>query len=116
MKSSPRGKSTLAAEVTNISPHGLWLLVRRREMFLAFTEFPWFRDATIGQIMNVEMPSPRHLHWPELDVDLAVESIEHPERYPLVSRAISGAPYAKRASRVADAPRRGARPAPSRRS
>ncbi len=33
------------------------------------------------------LPHPGHLYWPQLDVDLAVESVEHPQRYPLVSRA-----------------------------
>jgi hypothetical protein len=27
------------------------------------------------------------LYWPDLDVDLAVESLTYPERYPLVSQA-----------------------------
>src|SRR3546814_7518272 len=31
-------------------------------------------------------PSPQHLYWPDLDIDLAVDSIRHPERFPLVSR------------------------------
>jgi hypothetical protein len=34
----------------------------------------------------VELPSEQHLYWPELDVDLEVESVLHPERFPLVSR------------------------------
>jgi hypothetical protein len=33
----------------------------------------------------VELVSDRHLYWPDLDVDLDVESIFHPENYPLVS-------------------------------
>jgi hypothetical protein len=57
-----------------------------RELFLAFDLFPWFRDAPIGKVLRVEVQSPGHLYWPELDVDLAVESIEHPERFPLVSQ------------------------------
>jgi Protein of unknown function (DUF2442) len=61
--------------------------VGERELFLSFKEFPWFRDASVRQITNVELPSPHHLYWPELDIDLSVESIEHPEKYPLVSRA-----------------------------
>jgi hypothetical protein len=61
--------------------------VGERELFVSFAEFPWFRDAAIGAITNVELPSAHHLYWPELDIDLAVESIEHPEKYPLVSRA-----------------------------
>lgn len=85
MKSAKPGKNTLAAEVTNVSPEGFWLLLDGREMFVPFTQFPWFADATIHQIANVERPSEHHLRWPELDVDLAVESIEHPERYPLLS-------------------------------
>lgn len=74
-------------EVTNISQHGFWLLLRDEELFLPFSEFPWFRDVTVGKIVRVELPSKDHLYWPELDVDLSVESIRHPERFPLVSQA-----------------------------
>ncbi len=42
--------------------------------------------ATIEAILRVERPSPRHLHWPDRDVDLWPDSIEHPERYPLTSK------------------------------
>ncbi|MFZ0428957.1 MAG: DUF2442 domain-containing protein [Acidobacteriota bacterium] len=86
MKSTGRGSSTSGVEVTNISKNGLWLLVGDTEHFLPFEEFPWFREATVGELLNVELPHPHHVHWPDLDVDLAMESIEHPERYPLVSR------------------------------
>jgi hypothetical protein len=73
--------------VTNISPHGFWLLIGEKERFISFREFPWFREATIAALTHVELPSPHHLYWPDLDIDLAVESLDHPERYPLVSRA-----------------------------
>lgn len=49
-------------------------------------EFPWFADASIREIARIERPSPHHLYWPELDIDLAVESLTHPEKYPLVSQ------------------------------
>ena len=87
MKSAQRGRDTSAVEVTNVSPSGLWLLVEGRERFVPFKDFPWFRDATIAELTNVLLPSPHHLHWPALDIDVAVESLDHPERYPLVSRA-----------------------------
>lgn len=89
MKSAPRGKPASNVEVSNVSPIGIWLLLDRREVFLSFAEFPWFREATIAQIAVVERPHPGHLYWPELDVDLAVDSLDHPERYPLVSHARS---------------------------
>jgi hypothetical protein len=87
MRSTGRGKRTSVVEVTNVSRHGLWLLLGDREFFLPFSKFPWFREAPIAKVVRVEWPSPDHLYWPGLDVDLAVESIEHPERFPLVSKA-----------------------------
>jgi hypothetical protein len=81
-----RGRVTSEPEVTNISGHGFWLLLDERELFLPFDEFPWFKRAPVEAILNLERPHPGHLHWPDLDVDLSVESIEHPDRYPLTSR------------------------------
>jgi hypothetical protein len=77
----------MGVEVTNISRHGLRLLLDEHEMSVPFSEFPWFAEAPVSAILNVERPHAGHLYWPDLDVDSAEESIEHPERYPLVSRA-----------------------------
>lgn len=82
-----RGTATSDAEVTNISRHGFWILLDERELFLPFEEFPWFVKATVDQLLRLERPHPHHLYWPDLDVDLAVESIERPEKYPLKARA-----------------------------
>jgi len=80
------GSATSTAEVTNISKHGFWMLIDGRELFVPFKQFPWFRQATVEAILRLERPAPGHLYWPDLDVDLALESIEHPERYPLISK------------------------------
>ncbi len=61
------------------------MLLENEELFLPFSEFPWFREASVGKIVHVERPSANHLYWPELDIDLAVESIRQPERFPLIS-------------------------------
>ena len=86
VKSAPLGKSTSRVEVSNVSPHGFWLLLGDEELFVPFTDFPWFRDASIRQVCLVQWPSPDHLYWPELDIDLAVASIRDPKSFPLVSR------------------------------
>ncbi|MBK6975122.1 MAG: DUF2442 domain-containing protein [Sterolibacteriaceae bacterium] len=86
MLSGTLGTNTLEVEVTNVSKHGLWLLLGDEELFMPFAEFPWFRDAPIGKVLNVERPKAHHLYWPDLDVDLAVESIRHPERFPLIAK------------------------------
>lgn len=89
MKSAALGNGTSGPEVTNVSQHGLWVLLDREELFLSFEHFPWFRDAPIGKVLRVEQPSSQHLYWPELDIDLAIESIRDPKRFPLISRLAS---------------------------
>lgn len=84
--SVPFCMSTSEAEVTHISKHGIWLLLGDRELFMSFEQFPWFRNASVSAIQDVQWPHARHLHWPQLDIDLAVESIEKPEQFPLVSK------------------------------
>jgi len=86
MSSSGPGKINSAVEVTNISAHGVWLLVRNRELFMSYDDFPWFREKPLKSILNVEEQSPGHFHWPDIDVDLTVEMIEHPERFPLKAK------------------------------
>lgn len=81
-----RGTSTFPVEVTNVSRHGLWLLVGDEELFLPFKHFPWFRDASIEKISVVERETADHLYWPLLDIDLTVESIRTPDAFPLVAR------------------------------
>jgi uncharacterized protein DUF2442 len=80
------GPAISEAEVTNISKHGFWLLIDDRELFLPFSDFPWFKRAPVEAILHVDRPTPGHLCWPDVDVDLSLDSIEHPERYPLKSK------------------------------
>ena len=80
------GISTLEVEVTNISRHCFWVLLGNEELAIPFTEFPWFKNATIEQISDVQRPSLDHLYWPTLDVDLSVQSIRNPAGFPLVSK------------------------------
>ena len=87
MKSQKPGADTSEIDVTNISRHGFWLWLRDRELFVSFSEFPWFRDASIASLIAVEWPSEDHLYWPRLDIDLSVRSIEAPEAFPLKSQA-----------------------------
>lgn len=77
----------MVAEVANISRQGFWLYLGDREPFVSFEEFPWFKDSPVSKILSVERPQEDHLYWPELDIDLSIDSIEHPERFPLKSKS-----------------------------
>jgi hypothetical protein len=87
MSSSQLGKPT-SVEVVDISSHGLWLLAGEVEHFLPFKEFPWFKTASISAVLNVTEESPGNFQWPELDVDVCLDSIKHPERYPLKAKSV----------------------------
>lgn len=80
------GRSSSAPEVTSIESGGFWIRIGDRELFLDLVDFPWFRNAAEDDVRAVDAPHEGHLRWPRLDVDLTIDSIEHPERYPLKAR------------------------------
>ena len=86
MSSLPHGTTSSEIEVTNISNHGVWLLSGSKELFMPFEDFPWFKNEPIGKILNVEEPTPGHFYWPDLDIDIGIDTIENPERYPLKAK------------------------------
>ena len=83
------GSAISAVEVTHVSAHGFWLLLGDEELAVPFVDFPWFRQATIEQLLAVEHPSAEHLYWPRLDIDLSVASIRQPAGFPLMSQVVA---------------------------
>ena len=86
MSSSKHGIPTSGVEVTHVSSHGVWLLADGQELFLSYDDFPWFKDAPIGKIINIEQPAKGHFYWPDLDIDVGLASIEDPENFPLKAK------------------------------
>jgi hypothetical protein len=87
MKSRQHGTASSTVEVTNVSSQGFRIRLGERELFVDFENFPWFREAPAAKIRRIDWPSEDHLYWPELDIDLSVRSIEHPEEFPLEFRS-----------------------------
>ena len=86
MKSETLGTGTSEVEVTQISQHGIWLLLQEKEHFLSFEDFPWFKNASVSAIHNVVLLNARHLYWPVLDLDISLQSIEDPSSRPLIAK------------------------------
>jgi hypothetical protein len=86
MRSLKPGKDILVS-VENITPFGIWLFVREKEYFLSYSDYPYFENQTLSAIQNVKLLHGHHLYWPEVDVDLEIDNLENPERYPLKSKA-----------------------------
>jgi hypothetical protein len=81
------GADTSGVEVTHIAAHGFSLLVGDEELAVPYASFPWFKNATVEQILTVDRPTEDHLYWPQLDIDLSVQSLRDPDAFPLVSGA-----------------------------
>ena len=56
------------------------------EYFLPYSEYPWFQNAKISELYHVELLHSTHLYWPELDIDLNLDLLKNPEKYPLIYR------------------------------
>ena len=85
MRSLKSGKDT-SVSVENITPFGIWMFVNGKEYFLSYEDYPYFEDQTIKLIQNVKLLHGFHLFWPDLDVDLEIDNLENPEKYPLRSK------------------------------
>ena len=72
--------------VLMINSQGMMLSVQGQDYFVSYNRVPWLRDARVSSALNVRMSGPRAIEWPELDVDLEIDSLKHPERYPLVMK------------------------------
>jgi hypothetical protein len=73
--------SQISAQVTNIEHDGFWLLANDGEYFVAFEDYPDFRNATIAQIYNFRV-SFDGFHWLDLDIDIELDALKHPDRFP----------------------------------
>ena len=44
---------------------------------------PAARDARLSEVLNVELLDGDHIRWPDLDVDIHLDSLKDPAAYPL---------------------------------
>ena len=76
--------SPTSVDVLMINDRGVMLSVLGQDYFLSYNRVPWMKDATINEVLNVRMSGQNAIEWPKLEVDLEVDSLRHPERYPLL--------------------------------
>ena len=73
-----------SVDVLMINDKGVVLSVLGHDYFLSYNRVPWMREATINEVLDVRMSGKSAIEWPRLDVDLELDSLRHPERYPLL--------------------------------
>ena len=87
MKSKKNGKNTSALKIESISKTGFSLFLDNKKYLLNFTEYPWFKNASGEEILNVKLLNSHHLYWESLDIDLELDSIKNPASYPLAFKS-----------------------------
>ena len=83
-KNSSRNTYDTLVNVLMINSQGIMLNVGGNDYFVSYNRLPWMKDATVKSVLNVQMAGKNAIEWPDLDVDLEIDSLKHPERYPLV--------------------------------
>ena len=76
--------NAISASVLMINNQGIMISVEGNDYFLSYNRVPWMKDATVRNILNIKMSGKNAVEWPDLDIDLEIDSLKHPERYPLV--------------------------------
>jgi hypothetical protein len=71
-----------SVEVTRVSSRGIWLKIYDKKFFLSYYDFPWFKHKPVQAVMHVKEASPGNFYWPDINVNLGVNSIESPHRFP----------------------------------
>ena len=75
-----------SVSVLMINAQGIMLSVNGNDFFISYNRVPWLRDARISDVLNVRMCGHSAIEWEALGVDLEIESLKHPERYPLIMK------------------------------
>ena len=75
-----------SVNVHSIMSDGIFLTVCGNDYYLSYNRLPWFRNAKLSDIFNVKMIGDDAIRWDALDVDLEIDSLKYPERYPLVMK------------------------------
>jgi hypothetical protein len=73
-----------SVSVLMINGQGIMISVCGQDYFLSYNRIPWMREASINDVLNVQMCGNEAIEWPSLNVDLEIDSLRHPERYPLL--------------------------------
>lgn len=76
-----RRTTSKVPEVTNVTKHGFWLLLRRTQYFVPFLDYPKFRRAPTPKLLNVKELSSRRVHWPDLDITIPLSSLVQPDGF-----------------------------------
>ena len=86
-----QNSENISVRVRSIMPDGIFISVGENDYYLSYDRLPWFKNATVSDIFDVKMCCGQAgIRWEALDVDLEIDSLKYPERYPLTMKRYAG--------------------------
>ena len=85
-KISKQSTENTLVNVRSITSDGIFLSVLDCDYFLSYDKLPWFRNAKVSEVFDVKMLGEYGIRWDVLDIDLEIDSLKHPEKYPLIMK------------------------------
>ena len=85
-KSLSKNGNHISVSVQAIVSDGIVLDISENSYFLSYTTNPWFKNAKISDVFDVEPISDVGVRWKNLDIDLAIDSFINPQKYPLIAK------------------------------
>ncbi|MDR0995667.1 MAG: DUF2442 domain-containing protein [Tannerella sp.] len=73
-----------SVSVLMINAQGILISVQGDDFFVSYERMPWLRNARVADILDVHICGRTAIEWKALGLDLEIESLKHPERYPLI--------------------------------
>lgn len=80
-------KKPYLVEVKQITSNGLTIILKGKEYFAAFKNFPDFVSVPVAHLFDVKFWGGEFLSWEKADIDICLESLNHPEKFFVNSRA-----------------------------
>lgn len=72
-------KELMIVEVLGLTSEGIRLYAQGEVLFLSFELFPMFMGAPVEAVFNVLPLGTEGVIWPELEIDLTIDSIRYPD-------------------------------------
>ncbi|MDR0823469.1 MAG: DUF2442 domain-containing protein [Prevotella sp.] len=76
-------KSITDLSVIAINSLGVDIFCNGEKLLISYDFCPYFKDAKVKDIFDVRLIGGDVLCWDNLDIHILIDSIKHPEKYPI---------------------------------
>ncbi len=84
MSLKTNGTKQERVKVTGVGNKGVSLDIHGKEYHMSYKDFPWLGSLTAQELGNIYIRYEDEIYFPDLDIELGLEILENPKKYPLL--------------------------------